>query len=86
MRAGLIPDNEIPADAHRIVMAPPDGDLTRTDIAPAEMIVQQGPHGLQYSARMVLEPGEREAIAAGAPVWLTFIGGVAPFSAHVDEP
>ncbi|GAB3429869.1 hypothetical protein [Actinophytocola sediminis] len=85
MRAGLIPSDEIPAGAHRIVMAPPDGDLTRTDIAAAEMLVVRGLHGLEYSARMMLEPAEREAIAAGAPVWLTFVGSVPPFAAEVAE-
>lgn len=83
MRAGLIPDREIPEGARRIVMAPPDGDLTRTDIAPAEMVVVVGEHGLEYSARMVLTDEERAALAAGAPLWLTFVGLVPPFAAGV---
>lgn len=83
MRAGLIPDDEIPEGARRIVMAPPDGDLTRTDIAPAEMLLVAGEHGLQYSARMVLTDEERAALVDGAPLWLTFVGCVVPFAAGV---
>ena len=85
MRAGLIPDREILEGAVRIVMAPPDGDLTNTDIAATEMVVVAGPRGPEYSARMVLTDAERAAVAAGAPVWLTFLGLVVPFAARVDE-
>lgn len=86
MRAGLIPAEEIPAGARRIVMAPPDGDLTRTDIAPAEMLLAVGEHGPEYSARMVMTDEERAALAAGAPLWLTFVGAVVPFAAGVEAP
>lgn len=83
MRAGPIADDEVPEGATRIVMAGPDGDLTSTDIAPAEMVVRQGEHGLEYSARLVLDPEESAAVAAGEPVWITFIGMVPPFAARV---
>lgn len=84
MRAAPIPDDEVPEGARRIVMAGPDGDLTCTGIAPAEMLVMAGEYGLEYTARLVLDEAERAAVAAGRPVWLTFVGGVPPFAAAVD--
>lgn len=85
MRAAPIPDDEVPEGARRIVMAEPGGDLTSTDIAPAEMLLVAGQHGPEYSARMVLDPEERAALAAGAPLWLTFVGLVPPFAAGVGR-
>lgn len=83
MRAAPIPDAEVPEGARRIVMAGPDGDLTSTDIGPAEMLLVVGANGPEYSARMVLDDEERAALAAGAPLWLTFVGLVPPFAAGV---
>lgn len=83
MRVSTIPDNEIWAGATRIVMGPPEGHDPTGDIRPLEMLTEIviGHHA--YSARCVLEDGDLEILQAGGTVWLTFYGGVAPFSVTV---
>ncbi len=80
MRPSPIPDGEIwPPDARRIVVAPPDGDLLNPLIAPVEALASVAPDGAPcLSVRCVLEPGDLEALQAGAVIWLTFYGGAMP--------
>jgi hypothetical protein len=82
MRVTTIPDNEIWAGASRIVMNPPNGDLTG-DIRACEMVAEIHQGRPAYSARCVLEDGDLETLQAGGVVWLTFYGAVMPFSVTV---
>jgi hypothetical protein len=85
MRPVPIPDNAVWAGGQRVVMAAPDGDLTNSTIAPVEVVVDQveSTGGLCYSARCALEPGDLEKLQAGDHVWVSFYGGVMPFSVDV---
>lgn len=85
MRPSVIPDAEIWQGARRIVMAPPDGDLTNDTIRPLEMLAELHEGVPTYSARCVLEGDDLETLRAGGAVWLTFYGGVVPFSVTVAE-
>ncbi|MFL6141587.1 MAG: hypothetical protein ACJ72N_06930 [Labedaea sp.] len=85
MRPSIIPDREAWQGARRIVMAPPDGDLTNDKIRPLEMVAELHEGVPVYSARCVLEPGDLDTLSAGGTVWLTFYGGVMPFSVTVAE-
>lgn len=83
MRVTTIPDNEIWAGATRIVMGPPEGHDPTGEIRALEMLAEIVMGHRAYSARCVLEDGDLETLAAGGVVWLTFYGGVAPFSITV---
>lgn len=89
MRITPIPDNEIWPGACRIVMGPPAGHDPTGDIRALEMVAEIVRGRPTYSARCVLEDGDLETLQAGGVVWLTFYGGVAPFSvtvAPIDTP
>lgn len=90
MRPAPIPDDAIWDGAQRVIMSAPDGDLTNAHIPPVEVLVDSvalgGRGGLRYSARCVLEPGDLEKLAAGGHVWVSFHGGVVPFSVDVTGP
>lgn len=88
MRPTPIPDHEIWDGAVRLVISPPDGDLTNPDIAPVEALVDQSPStGAQnLSVRCELEDGDLEKLQAGGTVWLTFWGGMVPWAATVIDP
>lgn len=83
MRVTPIPDNEIWAGASRIVMGPPAGQDPTGEIRALEMVAEIVMGHRAYSARCVLEEGDLENLTAGGVVWLTFYGGVAPFSVTV---
>lgn len=82
MRVSNIPDAEVWAGAQRIVMAPPDNDLTG-EIRACEMVAEIHEGTPTYSARCVLDPDDAEILAAGGNVWITFYGVVVPFSVTV---
>lgn len=89
MRPAAIPDEAIWEGARRMVIAPPDGDLTRTDIAPVEVLVDRGPDTgtPRISARCVLEDGDLEKLQAGGTVWVSFYGNqLVPFCVDVVGP
>jgi hypothetical protein len=83
MRPTTIPDSEIWQGAHRMIMAPPDGDLTNDKIRPLEMLAEIHDGTPTYSAMCTLEPGDLEMLQAGGRVWVTFYGGVMPFCVTV---
>lgn len=83
MRVTTVPDNEIWAGATRIVMGPPEGHDPTGEIRALEMLAEIVMGHRAYSARCVLEEGDLETLQAGGVVWLTFYGGVAPFSITV---
>lgn len=79
MRPVPIPDEAIWAGARRIVVAPPDGDLTNPVIAPVEALADLALDDTPcLSVRCVPEAGDIEALQAGGFVWLTFYGGLMP--------
>jgi hypothetical protein len=88
MRPAPIPDRAIWAGAKRIVLSAPDGDLTNPHIPPLEALVDLSPSVgcLRFSARCVLEPGDLDKLAGGGEVWVSFYGGVPPFSVDVTGP
>lgn len=86
MRTTPIPDGEVWAGASRIVMGPPHGADPTGDIRACEMVVEIHRGYPAYSARCVLEDGDLDTLAAGGVVWVTFYGGVAPFTVTVAPP
>ena len=88
MRPAPIPDEAIWEGARRMVIAPPDGDLTSTDIAPVEVLIDNGQDtGIpRISVRCVLEEGDLEKLADGGTVWVTFYGSqLVPFCVDVTD-
>lgn len=88
MRPAPIPDSDVWDGSRRIVIAPPDGDLTSTDIAPVEALIGQAEDGGPLiSVRCVLEPGDLDKLAKGGPVWVTFLSPqLVPFAIEIAEP
>jgi hypothetical protein len=87
MHPAPIPDDAVWEGSHRMVMGPPDGDLTNPDIAPVEVLVDRSSiGGLRYSTRCVLDPGDLATLQAGGAVWVSFYGAVVPFSVDVTGP
>lgn len=85
MRVTTIPDEAVWAGAERIVVGPPDGDPTGA-IRPVEAVVHTSPStGMPVlSVRCALEDGDLEKLAAGEHVWVSFYGGMPPFSVDVQ--
>lgn len=80
MRVTPIPDGEIMDGTTRLVVGPPQGDPPDGSIRPVEMLLQ-AVAGFPpiYRARVILEDGDAERLAAGEPFWLSFWGQVVPF-------
>lgn len=88
MRPAPIPTEAVWPGGRRVVIAPPDGDLTSTVIAPVEAVVDQGQDtGIpRISVRCVLEDGDLEKLADGGTVWIAFYGGqLVPFCVDVVD-
>lgn len=87
MRPTPIPDAEVWAGAVRRVLGAPGGDLTDPDIAPVEALFDRSPTtgAVNISSRVVLEEGDLEKLAAGAPIWVTFWGAMVPWAISVGE-
>lgn len=77
--------DEIPEGYERIIMNPPDGDMTNDHIRAAEMLVKYYPdiNTRIFRARFVPEPKEIVDLQSGAPVWLSLWGAVVPFNVQV---
>lgn len=89
MRPAPIPDDAIWEGARRMVIAPPDGDMTNTSIAPVEVLLDRAQDTSipRISARCVLEEGDLEKLQAGGTVWVSFYGNqLMPFSVDVVGP
>jgi hypothetical protein len=82
VRPTTIPDDEIMEGHRRIVMGPPLGHDVTGDIRAVEMLA--GPEGV-FRARIALEEGDLERLAAGEPFWVSFWGGVIPFDVSMTE-
>lgn len=74
--------------ARRIVVAPPDGDLTNNDIAPVEALIDRLEDGSpRMSVRCVLEDGDLAKLATGGHVWISFLAPqLIPFALTVTGP
>lgn len=81
-----IPDELIEPDSLRRVIAAPNGDLLDDKIRPVEALVSRDPDTdlVAIKVRLELEDGELERLASGRPVWLTMLGGLAPFDVQVE--
>lgn len=92
MRPTPIPDEEVPDGYRRLVVAPPDGDMTNPDIAPVEAVfglirLGEGSFAPGFAMRLVLEDGELERMASGEPVWLYLVGNrLVPFDVSIAGP
>jgi hypothetical protein len=86
MQPTTIPDDLIEPGTVRRVISAPNGDLLDDNIRPVEALISRDrPTQLAaFKMRLTLEPGELERLMAGKPVWLTMLGGVAPFSVDVE--
>lgn len=61
MRPVPIDETEVPLGARRLIVAPPDGDLTNDEIRPVEAVVFSHPSGQRLFAMKVrLDPGDLE--------------------------
>lgn len=87
MRPVIIPDELVQPGTVRRIIAAPDGDLTHDEIRPVESLISRGPDDVaRLSMMLELEDGELDRLAAGGKIWLTMLGGVAPFDIVVlDE-
>lgn len=88
MRPAPIPDEAVWEGSQRIVIGPPDGDLTSTGIAAVEAVVDVAPDtGMQrISVRCVLEPGDLEKLSGGGTVWISFYARqLVPFCVDVVD-
>jgi hypothetical protein len=72
MHAVPIRDEWVADTAQRVVIGPPDGDLTNPDIASLEVVAVDDPLGfVTLTSIWVLDDEERAAIAAGGGIMLT---------------
>lgn len=85
MRVTPIPDDAVWEGARRVVIGPPDGDLTGPIRAVEAVLSASESTGMPVlSVRCALEPGDLEALAAGGHVWVSFhSGSIVPFSVDV---
>lgn len=84
MRAAPIPDECVWPGAERRVATAPSGDLLDPNIAPVEVLVENGAHGPLISVRCILEDGDLVKLAEGGVVWITFWGALVPFAVNVS--
>lgn len=88
MRPAPIPNEVVWEGGKRVVFSAPNGDLLDDTIRPVEAIVDpattERPH--LVSVRCVLEEGDLVKLAEGGHVWITFWGGLPPFSTTVTGP
>lgn len=87
MQPTVIPEDLVEPGTVRRVISAPNGDLVDDNIRPVDALISRDePTGLAaFRMRLVLEPGELDRLIAGKPVWLTMLGGVAPFSVTVED-
>jgi len=82
-----IPDAEVWAGAERVLYGPPPGQ--GVDIATVEALEDHSERtGLvRVSVRLEVEPGDVGKLRQpGGAVWLTFYGGMVPWSVDVERP
>lgn len=87
MRPTMIPGELVRPGTVRQIVSAPDGDLTNDQIRPVEALIKRGEADLaELSMMLELEEGELEHLANGGKIWLTMLGGIAPFRVEVlDE-
>jgi hypothetical protein len=81
-----IPDDLVKDGAQRRVFTAASGDLLDDNIRPVDALISRDDAtGLAaVQVRLVLEGDEIERLTAGKPVWLTMLGGLAPFDVQVE--
>lgn len=78
MKPTAIPSAEVWAGAERVVISPPNGDLTDDAIRAVDALVdvvevRGHGHARRFAMRIALEPGDLERLAAGEPFWLSIM-------------
>lgn len=73
MRPTPIPDSEVWPGCTRRVIAPPSGDLTDTDIAPVEALIDQTDQGPRFLIRCEPEADDLAILLGGGVLWLGFL-------------
>lgn len=96
MRPVPIPDHHVPdtwdpeakTGHRRVVIAPPDGNLTNEEIRPVEAIVYDDPNGLRTITVLVApEDGDVEVLQAGGHLAISFMSArLAPFAMWMVPP
>lgn len=86
MRPSPIPDDEIWEGSRRVVIGAPDGSLDGP-IRAAEVLIDVSQiGGCRISARITLDPGDLERLAAGEPFWVSFLADhLHPFDVSMTE-
>jgi hypothetical protein len=75
MRPSVIPHDEIRPGSVRKVISAPDGDLTGAGgIEAVEALIDEGTLGREFWLRIVLEPGDLEALERDGRFWLVVHG------------
>lgn len=87
MRPSAIPDDEVRPGSLRRVISAPDGDLTgEGGIEPVEALIDEGELGREFWLRIVLEPGDLDAITSDGRFWLVMHGHhLQPFRLELAE-
>lgn len=90
MRVAAIPDTEILDGHERVVVGPPPDYDPTGEVRSVEMLrstsIIEGEEWPVHRARVVLEPGDLERLAAGESIWVSFYGHVVPFDVALTEP
>lgn len=82
-----IPDAQIWPGARRLVIAPPDGDMTNEQIRSCEALVDIDELSPRFCMRIELEAGDLERLQADPHFWLIIRGlALPPFALVVPDP
>lgn len=85
MRPVPIPDELVGPTQRRVVIGPPNGDLTDSSIAPVEALLEHYQDAVLYSVRIALEPDDIIALGMGSHVWVKFWGVMPPFDVELGS-
>lgn len=85
MRPTAIPEALIDATRVPVPITVPDDLAEHVD--PVMALVDEGPDGMaRISVPIALEEGELRVIRSTGVIWVSFLGGVTPFSLSVTAP
>jgi hypothetical protein len=85
MRPTAIPEHLV--DEQRISMQITVPDDLAEHVDPVTALVDKGPDGMaRISIPIALEDGELRTIRSTGVIWVSFLGGVTPFSLSVTPP
>lgn len=86
MRPVPIPNSEIWQGSERRVFSAPDGNLLNPLIAPVEALVDKASDGVpRFSVMCALEANDLTKLEDNGHVWVSFYGGIVPFSVDIKR-